>query len=194
MRIAPASFISAILDIVPIYIVNIRQANKNDAKALLNFLKELSAENCNTITAFETLPSLEQEINWLNSKDGENGIVFIAHSENEIIGMLDASIPSKKEFNHTCEFGMSVHVNHRRKGIGRQLIEKLIIWAKKVELEIIELNVFSNNKAGIKLYEKLGFKIDGKKRNYIKRNGNYLDLLHMAKELGLINKIRRTVT
>lgn len=68
--------------------MNIRQANKSEAKALLKFLKELITEKCKTITTIEALPSLEQEVDWLNSKDGERGIVYIALSENKIIGML----------------------------------------------------------------------------------------------------------
>ena len=99
--------------------------------------------------------------------------------------MIEASIPFKQELSHTCEFGMSVLQSHRNQGLGKQLLEALVNWAKESNLEIIELNVFSNNKAGINLYEKAGFVFDGIRKNYIKQEEKYCDLIHMSLYLGL---------
>lgn len=55
--------------------------------------------------------------------------------------------------------------SNRGKGLGQALIRLLIAYAfGKLNAEIVELNVFDWNIAGIKCYEKCGFKINPEKK------------------------------
>jgi len=162
--------------------MNIRQATTNDAAPILQYLAAFWADGCNTAIYRSSLPSLQDEINWLAQRDGECGVVFIAEQDDKIIGLIDTIIPKIDEFKHTCEFGMSVLAAYRNKGIGRSLIQHLLNWANIKHISNVELNVFSNNHTAIALYASLGFVEDGRRKNAVKlQNGTFCDLIHMTK-------------
>jgi putative acetyltransferase len=50
-----------------------------------------------------------------------------------------------------------------------------------LDLTRIELSVYTDNAAGIVLYEKFGFEIEGTHRRYAFRNGEYVDAYSMAR-------------
>lgn len=162
--------------------MNIRQATTNDAASILQYLAAFWADGCNTVIYRSSLPSLQDEINWLAQRDGENGVVFIAEQDSKIIGLIDTIIPKIDEFKHTCEFGMSVLAAYRGKGIGRGLIQHLLNWANIRHISNVELNVFSNNHVAIALYANLGFVEDGRRKNVVRlQDGIFCDLIHMTR-------------
>jgi ribosomal protein S18 acetylase RimI-like enzyme len=75
---------------------------------------------------------------------------------------------------------MGVHKDFRRRGIGTRLIDEAISRAKEKGLERIELGVFASNAPAIKLYEKMGFVVEGVKKKARKLDGVYDDLVNMA--------------
>lgn len=162
--------------------MNIRKATTKDAASILQFLAAFWADGCNTVIYRSTLPSLQDEVNWLAQRDGEYGVVFIAEQDGKIIGLIDTIIPKIDEFKHTCEFGMSVLAAYRNKGIGRSLIQHLLNWANTRHISNVELNVFSNNHAAIALYASLGFVEDGRRKNAVRlQDGTFCDLIHMTR-------------
>ena len=50
-----------------------------------------------------------------------------------------------------------------------------------LNLERIELKVYTDNAAGRALYEKFGFEIEGTHRRYAFREGQYVDAYSMAR-------------
>jgi L-phenylalanine/L-methionine N-acetyltransferase len=50
-----------------------------------------------------------------------------------------------------------------------------------LDLTRIELSVYTDNAAGIALYKKFGFEIEGTHRRYAFRNGGYVDSYSMAR-------------
>ncbi len=58
---------------------------------------------------------------------------------------------------------------------------RAIEWAQKTgAISRIELSVFERNQKAIRLYEKFGFVVEGKRLNAIYRDGEYLDNYLMA--------------
>ena len=49
-----------------------------------------------------------------------------------------------------------------------------------MNLNRIELGVLGSNISGLKLYEKVGFKREGVKRQSIYKNGKFVDVIMMA--------------
>ena len=71
---------------------------------------------------------------------------------------------------------MYVSPDFREKGIGKSLVQELVIKAKKCDgLEQINLTVISNNNAAKQLYETIGFVTYGKERNALKTGNQYWD-------------------
>jgi len=70
---------------------------------------------------------------------------------------------------------------YRNKGYGTSAIKLLLQFGfLDLNLKRIYLNVFSNNLAAIKSYEKVGFIKEGLKRKAVFIEGKYLDVLMMS--------------
>ena len=68
------------------------------------------------------------------------------------------------------------------RGVGNALLSELISLADNwLNLTRLELTVFCDNAAGLHLYGKLGFEIEGTHRAYALRNGVYVDSYSMAR-------------
>ncbi len=66
-------------------------------------------------------------------------------------------------------------------GIGTHLFIVVEEWANKKHLHRLELTVMTNNVAGISLYKKRGFEIEGTRRDAYIVNERYVDEYMMAK-------------
>ena len=84
---------------------------------------------------------------------------LIAEIDNNPIGYVIA----RREFRENEIIGhviaIAVHPEHRRKGIGRKLMETVLQEFKKLGVKKVYLEVRVNNLPALRLYEKLGFKI-----------------------------------
>jgi len=107
----------------------------------------------------------------------------VAMIEGRIVGQLAFSGYTKTEYTHGGKFGMSVHPNYWRKGIGTSLLVYLESWAEANDFEKLELEVWSNNTGAISLYKKQGYSIEGCRKHAIKTKGLILDVLLMGKIL-----------
>lgn len=61
---------------------------------------------------------------------------------------------------------IATHPDYRRQGYGKAVVEALIKYAKNNRLESISLEVRASNKAAIDLYAALGFKVEGKRKDF----------------------------
>lgn len=61
---------------------------------------------------------------------------------------------------------IATHPDFRRMGYGKAVVEALIKYAKNNRLESISLEVRESNKAAIRLYSDLGFKVEGKRKDF----------------------------
>src|SRR5215216_4187924 len=78
--------------------------------------------------------------------------------------------------------GMAVHDDWQGKGIGTALMEAALDLADNwLNLTRIELRVYTDNAAGIALYEKFGFEVEGTHRRLAFRDGEYVDAYSMAR-------------
>jgi RimJ/RimL family protein N-acetyltransferase len=66
--------------------------------------------------------------------------------------------------------------------VGRKLAEAVIDYARQ-NVEILQLDVVSENEAARQLYASLGFVEYGIERKALKQNGRYYDEVLMAKDL-----------
>jgi ribosomal-protein-alanine N-acetyltransferase len=66
---------------------------------------------------------------------------------------------------------LAVHPDFQRQGLGKLLLLNLLQDALKRNLERATLEVRENNEIALALYEKFGFKIAGKRKNYYPKTG-----------------------
>lgn len=63
-------------------------------------------------------------------------------------------------------YNVAVRKQFRRMGIGESLIKNLLDYSIENKLKFISLEVRISNKHAVLLYEKLGFKVLGKRKNF----------------------------
>ena len=86
-----------------------------------------------------------------------DNIMFLAKCDGKIVGCASLNrLP--RRMKHRGDFAISVAKEYWNKGIGSQLLSNIIAFAKGNNFEIIDLQVLSDNKSAIHLYEKYGFK------------------------------------
>ena len=61
---------------------------------------------------------------------------------------------------------IATHHDYRRQGYGRAIVEALVKHARMNGLDSISLEVRESNRAAIDLYTKLGFKVEGKRKDF----------------------------
>ncbi len=163
--------------------VTIRQAEISDAEKLLNTIRTLVSQSdyLPKLTEEITL-SIEQEEEWINSfLTRDNSLLLVAEYENEIIGNIDLIGNRRKAMEHTAIIGMGLLKNWRNSGLGTALLSAIIDWSKENPiLELIWLQVYTENELGLGLYKKMGFVENGIIKDYFKHNNRYFDNLTMT--------------
>ncbi len=80
------------------------------------------------------------------------------------------------------DFGMSLLPEFRGIGIGKAMLMALLNWARANEkIEKVNLRVHSKNVSALQLYEKLGFREEGREVRGVKLAvGKYDDVICMS--------------
>lgn len=130
--------------------------------------------------AFIEAPPLESARTFVLDNISRDIPQFVALQESEVIGFCDIRPKQLPGFEHTGTLGMGVLEQYRRKGIGKKLLKKTISKARTQGMERIELEVYASNVPAIRLYEKIGFEVEGVKRRARILDGHVDDLVIMA--------------
>jgi RimJ/RimL family protein N-acetyltransferase len=162
----------------------VRRARSDDAEVLEKFMQSLIAENLPVLYTKAASPTLDEIITFISAHSDPNvSLLIVVIDEGRLIGMLDADIHRNSQRSHCASFGMSVLNEYRRHGVGSVLLAELFLWAKKHQLNRIELEVFSNNLAAIGLYKKMGFWVEGVKKEAVRVGAGYVDLVQMVRRV-----------
>ena len=124
----------------------------------------------------------EQEQDWYeNASRNVNEPVFSIrdNSTNKIIGNCSIRIIWK---DRRGNLGIVIgEKDYWDKGLGTESLQLLLNYGfNALNLERIELEVFSKNLRALKCYDKVGFIEEGKKRKAIFYNGSYDDVIMMS--------------
>lgn len=164
-------------------IVLIRQATILDAEKLLNCIKRYVPQS-DYIPKFghEITLTVKQEEEWISSFIvNDNSLLLIAEFDDEIIGNIDLTGNRREIMAHTAVIGMGMLGEWQNQGLGTVLLSSIIDWAKQNPiLELIWLQVYTENFLGMKLYQKMGFQENGVIKNFFKQDGSYFDNLTMS--------------
>ena len=102
--------------------------------------------------------------------------------DEEVVGQLGLETFTRPRRRHVGEIGMAVRDDWQGKGVGTALMEAALDLADNwLGLTRIELSVYTDNTAGVALYKKFGFEVEGTHRRYALRNGEYVDAYSMAR-------------
>ncbi|MCW8879422.1 MAG: GNAT family N-acetyltransferase [Kangiellaceae bacterium] len=111
---------------------------------------------------------------------------WIIHNEgDEMVAHIDLRARDEPSTPHRALLGMGMNNEYRGKGIGGRLVEFVLEWAKEqIDIKWVDLQVMENNIPGVKLYQKMGFELQGKYEEMFCIDGEYYDYLSMTKRVG----------
>jgi L-phenylalanine/L-methionine N-acetyltransferase len=127
-------------------------------------------------------PSLERWRKRLAEPD--DGLYsIVACVDTDVVGQLSVhSFPHSPRRRHVGQLGMAVRDDWQGKGAGTALMQAAIDLADKwLNLERLELEVYTDNEPAVRLYTKFGFVIEGTLVRFAFRDGRYADVYAMAR-------------
>ena len=159
----------------------IRPAVPADAHALVDLAGEIGNEEGAWLLTTEAWRSVADERRYLKAVRGHpDAAVFLVEDDGAIVGRLSLARDIHPASRHVADLGLMVAASHRRRGIGRALLEQAVRWAQGAGVSKLELHVFTWNEPAIALYEAFGFEREGLRRGHYRRDGEPVDAVLMA--------------
>jgi len=159
----------------------VREAVPGDAPGLVALAQAVGAEPEGWLIADESWRGITDERRYLKAiRRHPHAAVFLAENSGEIVGRLSVARDSHPASFHVADLGLMVAAGHRRRGIGRALLERAVEWAAESRVSKLELHVFPHNEPAIALYESFGFVREGFRRAHYRRGAGYVDAILMA--------------
>lgn len=158
--------------------IKVEKAVPEDAEKILAYSKIIGEETDNLTYGSEGLnATIEQEQEFIrNAFDSKRRVLFVAKYDDDVVGIADFSSVEHPRIGHRGGMGISVRKDMWGKGVGSMLMEHIINFAKNVaKVDIVALQVRSDNERAIYLYEKYGFEKFGTFKGYLKIRGEYVD-------------------
>ncbi len=161
----------------------IREITVSDAEAFINLTAEV--ERTSGFMLWEegerTMTAADQRSRIETMKQSGNSTIFVAEVNNELAGYVMAFGGSAKRNKHSAYLVAGVLEEYRGIGVGTALFKDLEKWAVAHGIHRLELTAVTQNEAGIALYKKMGFEIEGTKRASLCIGGRYVDEYYMGK-------------
>lgn len=156
----------------------IRKATAADAEKILAYCKIVGEESDNLTFGEEGVPfTVVQEREYLDKIfKSERDLYLVAVDEEDVVGTMSFSSYERPRLAHRGEIAVSVKKSMWGNHIGTRFMEAMIDFAKHTaKVEIVSLEVRSDNERAIALYKKFGFETIGTFRGFLKINGQDVD-------------------
>lgn len=110
-----------------------------------------------------------------------NDHVMVAQLDGRVIGLAGLHVGGAKR-RHVARIGIAVHDAFAGRGVGRALMQSLLSLADDwLGLVRVELDVDATNERARKLYESLGFVVEGRQPKAYFTAGRYADAVLMGR-------------
>lgn len=152
--------------------INLTRIRKED----LSFVNEVRNGYAEEYLHDSRTFTLDETIEWFEKT---NPMFWIIWYNNQRIGYFRASNYSVT--NKNIYIGADLHKDFCGKGLAYESYHKFIpMFFKELNLHKISLEVLATNLKAINLYKRLGFKVEGIKREEVLKNGLWVDSIIMS--------------
>ena len=101
---------------------------------------------------------------------------FAAFDADRIVGHVNLKSDPLATGLHRCELGLGIERSHRGAGLGRELMETAIGFARDTKsIDFVDLKVFGHNTGAKRLYDTLGFIEIGLVKDRFRIRGEKID-------------------
>ena len=159
----------------------IRSADVGDARQLVELAQAVGGEPGDFLLTTETWRDVAEERRFIKSvRRDRDAALFVVDDGGRVVARLSIARDSHPASPHVADLGLMVAADHRRRGIGRALLDHAVAWARGTGVRKLELHVFPWNEPAIALYESFGFEREGLRRGHYLRDGTEVDAILMA--------------
>lgn len=163
----------------------IRPAELDDARSILNLQTQFNLDNgiffCDHLTIPHTTQSMRKKISqWNSTKSGHLLIAVVEGAIGGVIQVVGSASPSMK---HRGEIILGILPEFEHQNIDLALLENAELWARKNMISRIEISVLKANTRTVERFEKIGFSVEGIRKNALYIDGFFEDELYMGKIL-----------
>lgn len=161
----------------------VRPARRSDAVPCLAIVREATMMRPRSImTTTEELWSVRE---WRRRMlgQGERGITLVAEVAGTVAGLLGVARGDRRVVWHVAELGITVGAAYRGIGVGRALMLGCEDWARAGGVERLELGVYEHNEHARRLYDSMGYNVEGVERANVKFPEGAVSTVRMAKFL-----------
>jgi L-amino acid N-acyltransferase len=157
----------------------IRLATLADLKPITEIYNEAILT---TVATFDTEPKSEAErADWFAAHDTCHPIM-VAEADGLVIGWASLSKWSDRPaYAETGEISLYVQAAQRGQGVGKRLIEAIVVEGEKAGLHTLIARIVAGNQVSIRLHEGAGFAHIGVMREVGRKFGQLLDVYLMQK-------------
>jgi L-amino acid N-acyltransferase YncA len=162
-------------------LLKIRKATMEDLAAITEIYNDAILQ---TVATFDTEPkSMEEQTTWFANHDLSNPI-FVAEQDGLVAGWASLSKWSDRcAYSGTAEISLYVRKEHRRKGIGRELLKQIVKEGQKNGLHTLIARITEGNEPSINLFKHERFEVVGIMKEVGRKFGKLLDVYIMQRIL-----------
>jgi len=149
----------------------LRRASTRDVECVARLWIALTEHHARTDRYYALLPGAGPEIERLllaSLRDADTA-VWLADDDGTAVGLcsvrIDVAPPIHEEVERAEITDLWVAPESRRRGLGRELVETALAWARERDVARVEIRVATGNPEGQAFWRALGF-------------GNFVDVLH----------------
>lgn len=161
-------------------LINFTNLEDNDLEMVRRWR---NSENVRKWMYNDHIISEEEHLRFINSlKESKDKIYWLVKKEDLPIGVLNFININWK--HKRAYFGMYANPENKIPGVGR-ILDRIAIKVAfdLLNLHTLKLEVIETNKAVINLHKKMGFKEEGRLKDFVCKDGKWLDVIVM----GMIN-------
>lgn len=129
---------------------------------------------------FLAAPPLESMRQFVGRAIKGEFIQHVALDGGRVVGWCDVIVRERETLRHGGSLGIGLAPTHRDQGLGAKLINSVLAAARERGLARVSLHVRADNTRAIRLYERLGFRHEGRLRRDLRIDGVDYDSLAMA--------------
>jgi L-amino acid N-acyltransferase YncA len=158
----------------------IRPATREDMPAVVGIYNWAINQ---TFATIESEPlSAEEAAEWWEAHVKQRMLTLVADEDGDIIGWARL-LPWRQRGYEVVEDLVYVDPLYQRRGVGRELLGRLIETAHGTGCRTIVASVAADNRAGLHLHQSLGFEVVGTLKNAAYKFSRWMDITLVQRSL-----------
>jgi len=160
--------------------IRLAEAGDNEAIRAIYNLEVLES----TVTLDLVPRSVADQAEWMADHSGPHPAIVAVNEEGEVVGFGCLSpYRNRPAYSTTVEDSVYVHPDHRRRGVGRGILDELARLATVHGFHTVMARIVAGPESSMGLHRACGFEMVGVEREVGRKFGRWLDVVLMQRLL-----------